>query len=89
MRDSKSSTWDVPGWPADTWPNDPHMARRILRIYRKELMSCGALARVGRGLIVFGDAYHRWLRSKASKVEGYTLPVNDGRASKRAAEHQA
>jgi hypothetical protein len=43
-------------------------------------MACGALARVGRELVIFGDSYNRWVRSKASNVDGFKIPPNEARA---------
>jgi hypothetical protein len=81
MSDPKFRSWSLADWPSDVYPNDPLRARRVLRFYRAELMSCGALARVGRELVIFGDAYNRWVRSKASNVDGFKIPPNEARAS--------
>lgn len=81
MSDAKLRSWSLAHWPADVYPNTADRARRVLRFYRGELMACGALARVGRELIVFGDAYIRWVRSKAANVDGFKIPPNEARPS--------
>jgi hypothetical protein len=53
----------------------------VLRAYRSELLAAGALARVGRQLIVIGDRYARWLQRQAAHVPGYVSNANAPRAA--------
>lgn len=84
MSDNKFRSWSLADWPADVYPNDSLRARRVLRVYRRELMSCGAVSRVGRELVVFADAYIKWVKSKASKVDGFRVAANEKRGIKAA-----
>lgn len=89
MSDIKTRSWSVPMWPADVYPNTPTRARRVLRQYRNELMACGALARIGRELIVFAEPYSKWVRSKASAVAGFKIAPNEKRVANDITESAA
>lgn len=74
-----AASWSIQTWPASVWPNDPVRARYLVRAQRDELMRAGALARVGRELVILGDRYGRWLQRQAANVPGYECPANRGR----------
>lgn len=65
-------SWSVASWPDGVWPNDQRRAKWILRSFRDELIAAGALARGGKGLIVLGRGYTRWLERHAAYVREYT-----------------
>lgn len=69
-------SWDLENWPAAVYPHRESRARYILRAHRDELILAGALTRVGRDLVVFGEAYARWLQKKAANVPGYVAAPN-------------
>ncbi|WP_157071726.1 hypothetical protein [Steroidobacter denitrificans] len=79
MSENKFRSWSLADWPDDVYPNDSLRARRVLRVYRKELMSCGAVSRVGRELVVFADPYIRWVKSKAERVQNFKVAANEAR----------
>ena len=64
-------SWDLQHWPQTVYPHSESRARWLLRAHRKELLAAGALARVGRELVVFGDRYTRWLQAQSANVPGY------------------
>lgn len=89
MSDLKIRSWSVPKWPDDVYPNSPTRARRVLRQYRNELMAYGALARIGRELIVFAEPYSKWVRSKASAVADFKIAPNEKRPASNVEESAA
>ena len=64
-------SWDLSTWPSGLFPEDPERARWLIRAYRDELMRCGALARVGKTLVILGKGYSSWLSQRAAHVPGY------------------
>lgn len=72
-------SWDIEHWPEGVYPHGESRARYMLRAYRDELMTAGALARVGRELVVIGDRYTRWLHARACHVPGFECPANQPR----------
>ena len=64
-------SWDIENWPANVWPHTTSRARYTLRIFRAELVAAGALARVGREIIILGSRYVAWLASKAGAVTDF------------------
>ncbi len=72
QRPAPVHSWDLSTWPADIWPNDTKRAKWVLRSFRYELIAAGALARGGKGLIVLGRGYSRWLERRAAYVREYT-----------------
>ena len=81
MSGSQSNTsvphsWDLEGWPSTIFPGSASRARYIVRTHKDELIREGALARVGRELVVFGPRYCRWLEKRASEVTGYVPAPN-------------
>lgn len=69
-------TWDLSNWPSTVWPHNPQRARYIVRAFRDDLLRAGALARVGRELVVIGERYTRWLQLQAANVPGYESNAN-------------
>ena len=67
---STEPSWSVSTWPNDVYPNDPKRARYLVRVHKDDLLRFGALARVGRELIIFGKGYQKWLQRKAVNVPG-------------------
>ena len=64
-------SWDLSTWPSGLFPDDPKRARWLIRAYRDELMRCGALARVGKTLVILGKGYSAFLNQRAAHVPGY------------------
>ena len=64
-------SWPASKWPANVFPNDPGDARNLIRFFRNELVAAKALTRIGRRLVVMGDRYDAWLRSRAPEVEAF------------------
>lgn len=71
-------SWGLRNWPSTVWPHTEKKARYVVRANRTELVSVGALSRVGRELVVLGGRYTRWLECRASEVPGYELPMHKG-----------
>ena len=80
-------SWGVDSRPADTFPGDPKRGRYLVREFRHELVEAGALARIGRQLVVFGGPYRRWLerRGARERVLGFEISANRDRHSDVAA----
>ena len=69
-------SWDLEHWPADVYPHSESRARYLVRAYREELILAGALTRIGRELVVFGEGYCRWLARGAVQVPDFQVPAN-------------
>jgi hypothetical protein len=69
-------SWNIKGWPDFVYPGSPSRGEYIVRMYKDDLMREGALARVGRELVVFGARYSRWLEKRAAEVPGYIAGPN-------------
>ncbi len=69
-------SWDMEGWPASVFPGTTSRARYIVRSHRDDLLREGAIARVGRELVIFGARYTRWLEKRTSDVPGYVPAPN-------------
>lgn len=80
-------SWDIANWPPPVWPHDPQRARYIVRAFRDDLLRAGAVARVGRELVIIGDRYTRWLQLQAANVPGYESNAN--RSGERPVEPSA
>lgn len=74
-------SWPVAKWPAAVFPNNTPDARNLVRFFRKELVAAKALTRIGKKLVVMGDKYDSWLRSRSSEVESFQSPFDKNRAS--------
>ena len=71
-----AASWSIENWPPELFPNTPERGRYIVRAHRASLLAAGALARVGRELIIFGPKYQRWLEMHATNVPGYEMAPN-------------
>jgi hypothetical protein len=69
-------SWDLEGWPPTVFPGSTSRARYIIRTHKTDLIREGALARVGRELVIFGARYARWLEKRAAEVPGYQPAPN-------------
>jgi hypothetical protein len=69
-------SWSINTWPADVYPHDPARARYLVRANRDNLLMAGALARVGRELVILGDRYAKWMERQAAAVPDYDCPAN-------------
>lgn len=76
-------SWRVPDWPQKIFPGTPAKGRYIVRGHRDELIAAGALARVGRELVVFGGPYVAWLNTHRGRVEGSEIAANKYRDAMR------
>lgn len=74
--ESLPHSWPAKDWPAHVFPGNAQRAKHVLRSNRTELLADGALARVGREIIVFGEGYGRWLARKTGRVDGYEIAPN-------------
>lgn len=69
-------SWAIEDWPDTVFPNSATRGRYLVRVHRADLLNAGALVRVGRELVIIGQPYDRWLRSKAENVANYEIPPN-------------
>jgi hypothetical protein len=69
-------SWRIPAWPASVYPGDPVRGRRLCRTHQLELVSEGALTRIGREIVVQGANYIRWMAKQSNRVLGYDVPAN-------------
>jgi len=76
---SPPHSWSIKDWPLDVYPNSPDKARYLTRSKRDELISAGALVRIGRELVIIGEPYVRWMKKKAVAVPDYRCPANKDR----------
>src|ERR1700681_2701214 len=68
--------WTFETWPPDVYPYDGKKARHVVRQNQSDLLKCGALARPGQSLVIFGAGYAKWLASKASRVAELDVAAN-------------
>jgi len=64
-------SWDLEHWPDHVYPHSRERALYLVRTYRDELVSAGALTRIGRELVIIGDRYSVWLQKRSAKVKGF------------------
>ena len=81
-------SWPVSDWPVNVYPGRASAARYLVRAHHDALLSCGALTRVGRELVVLGEGYARSLARQAESVPGY-VPSNPPPRSTRHKNAQA
>jgi hypothetical protein len=74
-------SWAVKKWPPNVFPGNPSRGRRIVREHRSDLLQAGAIARVGRELVVIGARYQRWLEKQATNVPGFECAANRRQAA--------
>lgn len=70
------ASWSIETWPEHVWPGSPIRARYLIRTHRDDLLRSGALARVGRELVILGPRFERWLQKQSANVPGYECPAN-------------
>ncbi len=64
-------SWDMEHWPGHVYPHNEGRARWLMRANKDELILAGAVTRIGREFVFFGDAYSRWLQSKKPRVRDF------------------
>jgi len=69
-------SWPSSRWPDSVYPNTQEKARYLVRVHRRELLECGALARIERDLVVIGANYLKWLNQHRAHVLGYEIAPN-------------
>jgi hypothetical protein len=76
-------SWAIKDWPSDIFPGSPTRGRTLVRCHRNDLVAAGALARVGRTLVVLGPQFERWLQRGVPKAlaEAFPVPANERRRS--------
>jgi hypothetical protein len=74
-----SPSWAIADWPENVYPGTSSRARYLVRVHRAELLVAGALARVGRDLVIIGPRYERWLQRQAGRVPDFQIAPNRGR----------
>lgn len=72
-------SWDLEHWPTSVYPHSENRARYLIRSQKDALVAAGALARVGRELIVMGDRYTKWLQLQSVNVPNFIAAPNRGR----------
>jgi hypothetical protein len=85
---SVPSSWAAADWDSKApgvYPGSARRARKLLKVHRSALLAHGALGRVGRGIVIFGDGYSRWLAEHVRNVAGYQCPANAHRERAAAA----
>jgi hypothetical protein len=80
------ASWNTADWPRQVYPNDPERARYIVRANKDSLIAAGAIARVGRELIILGDRYQRWLELHTANVSDFIIAPNRARREAAVAE---
>ena len=60
----------------DVYPNSTKAAKYLIRVHKEELVLAGAIARVGKNIVVLGDRYEAWLQAKAADVMDYDIAAN-------------
>jgi hypothetical protein len=75
-------SWDIEHWPTHVYPHSEGRARWLIRAHKDELILAGAITRVGREFVLFGNEYSKWLQSKKPKVLDFVPNVT---AKKRGA----
>jgi hypothetical protein len=75
-------SWGVDTWPDNVYPGNPSRARYIIRMHSDELVTSGALTRIGRDLVILGAGYAAWLQKQSPRVHSYPpIPPNRARSA--------
>ncbi len=82
---AQQDSWTIADWPAHIYPNSCSRAAYVVRANRDSLIQAGALARVGRELIVLGSRYQRWLELHTANVASFSIAPNRQRKEAAAA----
>ena len=69
-------SWAITSWPPEVYPGGESRGRYIVRMHKADLIAAGALARVGRDLVIMGAAYERWLQRRRADVPDYEIAPN-------------
>lgn len=72
----EAHSWGIESWPESVYPHDPRRARYLVKTRRNDLLTAGALVRVGRELVVIGAKYTRWLERQAHRVPDFEIAPN-------------
>jgi hypothetical protein len=72
------ASFGVKSWDdhPDIYPGSSKKGRRLVRLNRIELVNAGALARVGRELVIFVEPFTKWLQAQGRHVAGYECAAN-------------
>jgi hypothetical protein len=82
MSRTVTASFGAKNWPPDIYPGSYSKGRRLLRLNQIDLIRAGALARVGRELVVFVEPYTKWLQKQGAAVAGYECPANRDRSER-------
>jgi hypothetical protein len=69
-------SWPLASWEPSVYPNNQAAAVYMFRAHKDSLIKAGAIVRVGRGLVVIGYRYARWLELQAKNVPDYEIAAN-------------
>jgi hypothetical protein len=72
-------SWSIDVRPPGVYPGTPSRGRYPVRVHRKDLILAGALARVGRELVILGEPYNEWLQKSVENVPNYDIAPNRSR----------
>jgi hypothetical protein len=72
-------SWDFSSWPQSVFPGNGKRAKYLFRTWKRDLLADGAVARVGRVMVFFGDGYARFLRKGVRRIPAYLIPPNSHR----------
>jgi hypothetical protein len=73
------ASFGVKNWPHYIYPGSPTKGRRLVRLYKRELIDAGAVSRIGRELVVFVEPFNRWMQKRGRMVADYECPANRAR----------
>ena len=62
---------------ATVFPGSAARARYLIRAHKSELVTAGAIVRVGRELVTIGSKYIRWLETR---VQDYHCTANSSKS---------
>lgn len=69
-------SWCITDWPSSVFPGNASSGGFVVRAHRDELLHAGAIARVGKRIVVLGARYDKWLQTKSADVPGYQIAPN-------------
>ena len=82
---SMPHSWAAKNWPPSVFPNDASKAGYLLKAHKDELLAVGALSRVGKDLIVYGEGWGRFLAKGTQKVANYMGTAAAARSARKRA----
>ena len=74
-------SWPINDWPQHVYPNRSSSGKYVVRRHRDELLALGALSRVGRELVVFGEGYGRFLARRTGEASTFAIAPNQREAA--------